>query len=532
MPRGTRARLSVGAIIGVLVAALALWAGVSVGAAHTHRAPRRAHAAIVDGTTITSLSQAPWTAVIAGVNSEGGYGCDGAILDATHILTAAHCLVDPKTFAAVPNIDLAVFAGVTNLASITHSTPVYGVSGTRVDPSYDASLTTDVGVFDGYDVGVITLSTPITPLGGAGQPQAISLAPSPPAPGTSASVAGFGVEMAGATESTEPDGTLNQLGFTFAPAGECVPVVNAVVGCMSSSTGSACFGDSGSAVTTTSGTPAIIGVVNAGLPDANGNSCEPGSIALVSKVSVPEIEDFIHNMADPDPPAPQDQGDETCSPASPQVGQAITCYPGTWSGSPTFAYEFVDDATGAVLEQGSTSYTPTQGDVGRLVNFVVSATNTGGTAYARVGEETAVTAAQAVSTTTSTTTTSSATTTTAAPKPKPKPATLHLVATPGRVRPGGRVGLRITLDSGSALNQARVCVAVPAHASVTAAAGAHVKGGQACWTVSLRGNSARLLSLVLKVSKGQRKGTVTLSAKASVGAAHELTAQTRLTVAS
>jgi len=527
MARGTTARLGSVASIAAIVAALALGVGAPAGSAHGRASrDRRAHAAIVNGAAVSSLSQAPWTAVIGGVNSESYFSCDGSVLDSTHILTAAHCLVDPATDAALAPGDLVVYVGLTNLNDISSGTPLYRVASTRVDPGYDPTGTSNAGIVDAYDLGVITLATPLTL--GAGGPEAIALAPNPPAPGSSASVAGFGVETAAATETTNPTGLLNELDFTFAPAGECVPYYDAVVGCMSSSTGSACFGDSGSAVTTTSGTPMVVGVVDAGLPDASGNNCEPGSTTLVAKVSVPEIEDFIDGVPDPDPPAPQDQGDEACSPADPVVGQAITCYPGTWSGSPSLTYEFVDDATGAVLSQGSTSYTPTQADVGRLIDFVVSATNAGGTAYSRVGEDSAV---QPPFVTTTSSTTTTATTTSTAPKPKTKPAALHLAVTPARVHRGGRLGVRVTLDSGSsALSQARVCVAVPARASVSTANGARVKDGEACWTVSLRANSSRLLALVLRTSRGGKRGTLTVSAKAGVSAGHDVTAQARVTV--
>ncbi len=61
------------------------------------------------------------------------------------------------------------------------------------------------------------------------------------------------------------------------------------------------------------------------------------------------------------------------------TGQTLTCQPGTWSGSPSFAYRF--ERSGSTVGNAQT-YTVTAADVGSAITCVVTATNAGGSASA------------------------------------------------------------------------------------------------------------------------------------------------------
>ena len=520
-------------------------------------ASARARAAVVGGTPVVSITQAPWTAYILNTS---GWACDGAILDATHVLTAGHCLYDddfePPLRGQLSDFRVytgdasvaALFTPVLNLSALSFDTVIAAVA----DPSYDWSNTgsTPASQADAYDVGVLTLATPLSFSAGV---QPISLGPAAGAPPSSAvSLAGFGAETPVLSpQDAVSDGSLNRLELTTAPAGECVPTVDALVGCASAAAGSACFGDSGS-VLTSPGMPAIVlGVVDqVGMGPDGDAYCGAGAPMAFAKVTTPEIAAFINDTVDgepgPYPPAPQGGADIQCSSVD-QVGQTITCSPGTWTNAPVFTYEFIDDTTGAVLQTGSTSYTVTSAAAGDQIAFLVIATNAGGTADDRTVDTPTilpapiVTATVATSTsqatvsplttsqvTTSSTRTTTTTTLTEAAKP-PKP-TLHLYASSGEVSPRGLLALRVVLDSGaSTVTRARVCAAVPTGTTLTPASRGK-PAARVCWTVSLRPGAERTLPFSVRVGPRARRGTLTATAVASITGLRQLTAVVRVVI--
>ena len=65
-----------------------------------------------------------------------------------------------------------------------------------------------------------------------------------------------------------------------------------------------------------------------------------------------------------------------------QVGQTVTCRAGSWSGNPTFAYEFWEDENDTVLRRGpSPDFELREEDAGRTLYCRVLATNAGGTTF-------------------------------------------------------------------------------------------------------------------------------------------------------
>jgi len=66
---------------------------------------------------------------------------------------------------------------------------------------------------------------------------------------------------------------------------------------------------------------------------------------------------------------------------NPAVGETLTCTPGTWSGDPTFSYQWL--ANGAPIATATAStYSPQPADKGKALQCELSATNAGGAAIA------------------------------------------------------------------------------------------------------------------------------------------------------
>jgi hypothetical protein len=68
-------------------------------------------------------------------------------------------------------------------------------------------------------------------------------------------------------------------------------------------------------------------------------------------------------------------------PSSATQGDSISCDPGSWSGSPSFGFEWLRDGA-AIAGATSQSYTVTADDVGKAITCRVTATNAGGSAQA------------------------------------------------------------------------------------------------------------------------------------------------------
>jgi hypothetical protein len=105
-------------------------------------------ARVIGGVTATP-SDAPWQALVL----PAGYICGGSILDATHVVTAAHCVYDEVAQAIVNPGDVTVRAGITD----------------RLVAGGQSSAVTAVSIYPGYlpyeetgDAAILTLATPLT----------------------------------------------------------------------------------------------------------------------------------------------------------------------------------------------------------------------------------------------------------------------------------------------------------------------------------------------------------------------------------
>lgn len=336
---------------------------------------RRARTAIVGGTQI-SITQAPWQVfVVAFLSETDELLCGGSILDETEVLTAGHCVFNPSTRTRIPAEQIVVVAGTSDLEIFEAEEQFSFASSVRVHPyfTYDPESTSAVP----DDVAVLHLEIPL-----AFTPSTKSIGPTPtgalPAEGAAVKLTGFGEED---PLLSELNGKLYSLGMTLGFSHQCGGEADAVFLCASAPGGSLCFGDSGSALTVP-GSPGTVAGVADTVQAISGKPCLDGAIGGFANVSAPEIEDFIKGSEAP-PRAPRG-GSGTVIRGLIVAGQSLRCESGSWSNGPTLTYEFINSATGQVLQQGSSStYALSAADVGRTIFCQVQAANAGGTGITR-----------------------------------------------------------------------------------------------------------------------------------------------------
>jgi hypothetical protein len=342
---------------------------------------------IIDGQE-SSIAQYPWQVFILLEQGEGKAAtCGGSILDATHVLTAAHCVDHEGSTTSYPASDVFVEAGASEVVLGFGVSPITAqersVKSFRTDPYY----TVIPNIKD--DVAVLELSEPFQ-LSSELHAQAISLvAPgATPAAGTTLSVSGYGRESS--AEGAQPDGKLYSTTLTAISSDACrnsVGVNSAVLLCAESSNSATCQGDSGGPLT--EGSPAV----QVGIVDFGPNGCPVGQPDGFSNVAAPEIQEFIKGNESP-PVAAR----PTSPPVIKSVGPVpvalgpLTCEPGVWNGSPSFTYTFqAENGSSQVLQSGPGNvFTPPATLVGVPVVCIVQAGNSGGVTTFRSGTTPAI----------------------------------------------------------------------------------------------------------------------------------------------
>ena len=352
----------------VLAAALA--AALSIVPA---AAGQTAHSSIVGGTRI-AVTSVPWQVYVA-VGSN--LACGGSVLDARHVLTAAHCVVPEGQGTPRPASDFTVWAGYDNLTAATApaGSQQAGVTALRVHPYYEERSKAD-------DVAVLTLGSALS-FGPRIQPIALAPVGSAPAPGAALGFSGFGTQQEGAL----PNGLLYGATLGAISDVQCraaaIPNSTASIQCVAPGPSAPCFADSGG--------PLTAGGVQVGVASyAPPTGCGRGPSGFAD-VTVPEVRAFIDGSATP-PVAPR-QSTPTLLYAldMPVVGSPITCAPGTWANAAALGYTFLDEATGAALQAGAApSYTPPAAARGATVSCIVTASSAGGTSTAWSGVSAAV----------------------------------------------------------------------------------------------------------------------------------------------
>lgn len=325
----------------------------------------------VGGQPVT-VGQAPWAVLVVSNFTQPRVGlCSGSLIDPSHVVTAAHCEYDDGGNQISPAA-IEIIAGISNFATLASGdAPQAGqVISYRIHPRFVQPAT---GVHDD-DVAVLTLATPVA-LGADVQTIALPPPNASLQTGESAELFGFGQE----DPLVDPNGQLNGLGLTVGDQADCAidGTDGALWICASTPSGAACHGDSGGGLVLPSAPPMLIGTT-VGVEDG----CPAGSISAFTNLTAPEIGDFVRGNDNP-PMAPRlTVGASIESSEYPDVGTALTCDPGQWTGdSPIgYAYTFYDSSTQASLQAGpSATYVLQPSDVGRTIACVVAATNDGGT---------------------------------------------------------------------------------------------------------------------------------------------------------
>lgn len=340
------------------------------------------------GGSLIAITDAPWQVALRTQQGSFIFSCGGSILNATTILTAAHCVNGVVAGQPYTSGGMQVRAGIAdlNVGGGQEST----VAQIRVNPRYDFDPNR---VATTGDLAVLTLQTPLT-LDGV-TARAIPL-PTPWVPTSTPSpvptdlrVTGFGLNA----DQGSSDGKLRAVGTTsVADPDRCSSSYeNAIAICARSAGGSSCQGDSGGPLTTTGPSPVLVGVVS------NGGRCGPDTDDFYVDLFAPENRAFIDGAAQL-PVAPRGVTEPTLSgPQSFRVGDVVTCNAGTFSPSPTeVRLEFTKD-DGTVLQStiGTTAqFTLPASAVGSHLSCRPYATNAGGT-YVGVRFTTALTIAAA-----------------------------------------------------------------------------------------------------------------------------------------
>lgn len=337
----------------------------------------RATPRIVGGSVLPTTAEAPYTVAIQTQFGDGTGGCSGTVLDPTHILTAAHCVVEDSGTRATPD-QVAVAAGTSDVTSAAGvATGVVGRVGViRVHPRHVAG-----GFFD--DVAVLTLTAPLplTP----GKIEALPLAPSGTnvAPGRAIRITGYGITGPG----NDDFGTLRSVdvrsvigGSACSSGGGPASAPGAFL-CTQGSDKGACSGDSGGNATIGSaGARKVIGVTD--IADSN---CR--GLNFFANVAAPEIRTFIDAaLAEQDltaaqtPLAPRG-GRSVKIAGTARAGRTVTCRRGSWTKGSKFRYAFLLESGSKQINRGfrtKKTYKVRSADRGRRIFCAVEARSAGG----------------------------------------------------------------------------------------------------------------------------------------------------------
>lgn len=326
----------------------------------------QARTSSIGSLAVSSSREAPWSALLSMREGEDFSACSGSIVDATHVLTAAHCTYD-RQGSLRPASAYTVLAGIADSAKDSGERQLRAVSAVRVEPSF-------VPGEMGADVALLRISPPFD----LSDPGVKAIEPADDdaglAVGGTATLFGWGQ-----VEDGRVDGKLHRLDQGLLEQWQCAHGVPSLL-CAWSATGAACAGDSGGGLVTATDPPRLLGVSNFVVYPSS--PCAAGNLTAYTDVTTPEIRTWLSGEEEP-PLAPRASANALLWGEPFSRGTAI-CNAPKWDGDPalttTFLYTTPGSPATQVVQRGpSNKYELGPEDVGHSLVCVSVATNAGGT---------------------------------------------------------------------------------------------------------------------------------------------------------
>jgi secreted trypsin-like serine protease len=295
--------------------------------ARSVRAPR-AHTSIVGGTGV-SITSFPFQAALynpAAGSPAVGFFCGGVIVDATHVITAAHCLVgDDGHGRGGVGGEVEVLAGSTRLDRPEPGSVRDPAIAVSIDPSYEPQT-------NDYDIGMVTLAfplwtgatpsldgrsaiapLPIDPSAAASYDDESSapastsaLAPASTSITTHATVSGWGDTNPAPSDAPSYPVALRAVNVPLVPGALCQEeyaqielTITPRMLCAGSPNADSCYGDSGGPLVVDSDTPARSpeDYVLIGLVDFGEGCAQPGYAGVYTSIADPAIAHYLTSGA-------------------------------------------------------------------------------------------------------------------------------------------------------------------------------------------------------------------------------------------
>jgi hypothetical protein len=326
--------------------------------------------ASIGGQTIPTPREAPWSVLLSMRSGDSFGSCSGSIVDAAHVVTAAHCTYEGSAPRALGSYTVTAGIADASQGADHGEEQVREVSSVRVAPGFVQG-----GVGD--DVAILRIEPPfdLSAVGVAAIP--LVNQNSGPAIGSAARLFGWGQIEAGRS-----DGRLHRLDQGLLEQWQCTYGVPSVL-CAWSATGAACAGDSGGGLVTASDPPVLLGVSNFVINPSS--ACAAGNLTAYTDLSTLEIHSWLLGDADPQQ-APRAKirpllwGDL-------ESGGTAICDAPDWTGNPSLTTKFLYTTPGSyvtqIVQQGpSNKYVLGSKDVGHSLTCVSVAANEAGTTEA------------------------------------------------------------------------------------------------------------------------------------------------------
>ena len=339
-------------LVALVLAAMLVSAAVGLAASR----PR-----VVNGGTVQTPSEAPWVVRISIGSSNF---CSGALVDASRVVTAAHCVVTDDGELRPSGVFTVVAGIVSTAADADVSTRQQRtVSAVRAHPGYERDEIIN-------DVGQLTLSSPLDVTASAVKPIGLVPEGAGPIAGSTLRLVGWGATGDGGDSS---DKRLHTLDLTQKPGWMCDSGSPSILCGTPPGNSSTCAGDSGAGLVTPSAIPLLAGVHSG---QAGSPACQLNGISREMDVASPEIHQWL--SGNDAPPAAARTAAHARLAGDPTVGETLECQPPPWAPPGSLDADFVDRPSGEILASGSTQYVVQSADVGRPIACVSVARTAGG----------------------------------------------------------------------------------------------------------------------------------------------------------